>query len=402
MASTGVLMGGSAEVGAEPGASVPTGSPGAQLADTQAEARRISDRLDQLDTELEQLAEAYNATRVHLEDLQARIVDSNRRRDEAVAAADAARAQLAAYAVGAYVHGGDSDIEPVLLEGRGPEVGRRIEYVRVVSGQRRELLDGLDAADSSLARETDNLSAEQDGARELQAGLDRKRSDAEARVAEQQHLLDGVQGELAVLVQQEAARKAAEQQATAMARYAAAGPGSASASTSARGPSATPAPTPAVPGTPALAPAPGPVPPPAPTPPPTPPPAPAPPPVSSVPPPLPGAGAAVAAARAQLGVPYVWAGYNPSTGFDCSGLVQWAWGAAGRYLPHNAEMQYFATVRISADQLQPGDLVFYFAPIHHVGIYIGGGQMIHAPQTGDVVRIASIYTLTPVAFGRVV
>jgi len=94
------------------------------------------------------------------------------------------------------------------------------------------------------------------------------------------------------------------------------------------------------------------------------------------------------AALGQLGTPYVWAGSQPG-GFDCSGLVMWAFGQVGVALPHSSYAQYGYGVPVSRDQLQPGDLVF-FDGLGHVGIYIGGDQFVHAPHTGDVVKISSL------------
>jgi peptidoglycan DL-endopeptidase CwlO len=94
------------------------------------------------------------------------------------------------------------------------------------------------------------------------------------------------------------------------------------------------------------------------------------------------------AALGQLGTPYVWAGSQPG-GFDCSGLVMWAFAQVGVALPHSSFAQYGYGVPVSRDQLQPGDLVF-FDGLGHVGIYIGGNQFVHAPHTGDVVRISSL------------
>ena len=74
-------------------------------------------------------------------------------------------------------------------------------------------------------------------------------------------------------------------------------------------------------------------------------------------------------------------------GFDCSGLVAWAYAQVGVSLPHSTYAQYSMGVAVSQDQLQPGDLVF-FDGLGHVGIYIGGGQFVHAPHTGDVVKIS--------------
>ena len=97
---------------------------------------------------------------------------------------------------------------------------------------------------------------------------------------------------------------------------------------------------------------------------------------------------AVALARAELGVPYVWGGESPS-GFDCSGLVQYVYGRLGVALPRVAADQYGAGRHVSRSDLRPGDLVF-FDGLGHVGIYIGGGRFIHAPHTGTVVQISSL------------
>lgn len=100
------------------------------------------------------------------------------------------------------------------------------------------------------------------------------------------------------------------------------------------------------------------------------------------------------------GTPYRWGGETPGGGFDCSGLVLWAYAQAGRPgIPHSSRMQVSMGRRISVGELVPGDLVAYGSPVHHIGIYIGGGQYVHAPSTGDVVKTASIYRFngTPIA-----
>jgi cell wall-associated NlpC family hydrolase len=98
---------------------------------------------------------------------------------------------------------------------------------------------------------------------------------------------------------------------------------------------------------------------------------------------------AVDTAMAQRGKPYVWAADGPNS-FDCSGLVEYAYGAAGIGLPHSSFMQSQMGRSVSRSQLRPGDLVFFYSPVSHVGIYIGNGQMVHAPTTGDVVKISNI------------
>ena len=101
-----------------------------------------------------------------------------------------------------------------------------------------------------------------------------------------------------------------------------------------------------------------------------------------------GFSGAVGVAMAQLGKPYVWAASGPDT-FDCSGLVVYAFGAVGKSLPHSTYSLYAMGVPVSRDQLQPGDLVF-FDGLGHMGIYIGGDQFVHAPHTGDVVKISGM------------
>jgi cell wall-associated NlpC family hydrolase len=105
-------------------------------------------------------------------------------------------------------------------------------------------------------------------------------------------------------------------------------------------------------------------------------------------------GQAVALAYRFLGVPYVWGGESPS-GFDCSGLTMYVYGQLGIKLGHYTGFQYYAGLRVTRDQLEPGDLVFFHANSagvpQHEGMYIGNGSFIHAPHTGDVVKISSLF-----------
>jgi cell wall-associated NlpC family hydrolase len=108
------------------------------------------------------------------------------------------------------------------------------------------------------------------------------------------------------------------------------------------------------------------------------------------------AGPAIAAALSKLGAPYVWGAAGPSS-FDCSGLVQWSYLQAGLVLPRVSSDQWLATTPVPRDQMQPGDLLVYAydlgdaRTIHHIAMYIGNGQMVHAPHTGDVVRVVPVY-----------
>lgn len=116
-----------------------------------------------------------------------------------------------------------------------------------------------------------------------------------------------------------------------------------------------------------------------------------------------GAGAAIDFALDQLGDMYLWGGTGPNR-WDCSGLTQAAWAKAGVYLPHYSVAQYEQIRHIDEDELRPGDLIFWSidpddpGTIHHVGMYLGDGRMVHAPRTGKPVQIDSVYYWEPPDF----
>lgn len=105
---------------------------------------------------------------------------------------------------------------------------------------------------------------------------------------------------------------------------------------------------------------------------------------------IPAHGDVVAYAESRIGCPYVWGGSGPRT-FDCSGLAMWCYDKVGISLPHSSSEQRGCGQRVARKDLEPGDLVFFGSPVHHVGIYVGGGEMIEAPYTGARVRRASAF-----------
>jgi peptidoglycan DL-endopeptidase CwlO len=113
-----------------------------------------------------------------------------------------------------------------------------------------------------------------------------------------------------------------------------------------------------------------------------------------------GAKQAIAVALSQVGKPYQWGATGPGS-FDCSGLMMYAWRAAGRSIPRSSRTQFAGTRRIAVSQIKPGDLVFYGSPIHHVGMYIGNGNMVEASRRGVPVRVRSIFRRDLVGVGRV-
>jgi peptidoglycan DL-endopeptidase CwlO len=109
---------------------------------------------------------------------------------------------------------------------------------------------------------------------------------------------------------------------------------------------------------------------------------------------------AAQAACGKIGSPYVWGSSGPST-FDCSGLTMYAWGVAGKRLRHYTKWQYQDTKRITRSELRAGDLVWFYGDFHHMGMYVGGGWMVHAPHSGDKVRMKKIDDMPIVGYGRV-
>jgi peptidoglycan DL-endopeptidase CwlO len=111
------------------------------------------------------------------------------------------------------------------------------------------------------------------------------------------------------------------------------------------------------------------------------------------------AGVAVRTACAQIGKPYVWGADGPGS-FDCSGLTQYAWNAAGVSLTHFTGAQWREGTAVSRSDLRPGDLVFFYSDLHHVGIYVGNGLMVHASRSGVPVKMARIDRGVPYMGGR--
>jgi cell wall-associated NlpC family hydrolase len=111
------------------------------------------------------------------------------------------------------------------------------------------------------------------------------------------------------------------------------------------------------------------------------------------PPPAPNASvqAVLAAAYSAIGTPYQFGGASPETGFDCSGFTMWSWAHAGVSLPHSSAAQYGALPHVAREDLQPGDLLFFYSPVSHVAIYVGGGRMIHSSHPGTTVGVVPVY-----------
>jgi cell wall-associated NlpC family hydrolase len=311
------------------------------ISQKRAQAARLADEIERAATKQEIAAERVNNARIRAEAVHAGVADATAKMQAADQRAGEVKNELRTQAVATYIRSGQP---PAVATGGDPS--RAGAYVRVLAGAATDAIDQMRATKINMAQRRDELQRAQTQADAALAAVKADERAANAADAALRNTLAKVNGELAQLVTAEQNRRAGRNQSVAQKRVAGLkvsfGP---------------------VPG------------------------------VSA------GASNAVNYARAQVGKPYKWAGAGPDS-FDCSGLTMMAWKAGGVSLPHSSQSQYSGTTHVPLSAVQPGDLIFYYSDIHHVGIYVGGGQIIAATHTGDYVRQMSMYYSSPVGAGR--
>jgi peptidoglycan DL-endopeptidase CwlO len=338
------------------------------VASKQAEAQSIISQIGSLETQVSVAIERWNQANVKLVRIDN---DLKRSRFElGVARVNFKRAQvaLAKQAVDLYTSSdSNSTIEVLLGASNLDDLLNRIDTVNRVSDQTSAVVGDVKGFRTNVAAQTARLHRAENEQQQVVSQRAAEKRSIDAQLAERNRLLVSVRAEIEHLRAVEAARQAelARQARARLAAQAAAPPVVSTFAAAATG--AAPAVTETAPSA-------------------TPAPQPQPQPEAQAPPS--SHGGVVGVAMQYLGTPYVWGGASPG-GFDCSGLVMYAYAQVGVSLPHSSYAQYGMGVPVSYDQLQPGDLVF-FDGLGHVGIYIGGGQFIHAPHTGDVVKISSM------------
>jgi cell wall-associated NlpC family hydrolase len=331
--------------------------------DKRKEAQRIAAQIEALNNQSFDLGEEYGRVETELAEVDAEVAVAQKRVAELEAQVSSMRTAMQGFAVQSYIYGVQGDGVAAILGGTdAPAVAaQREQYTELVLGSSVSKIDELETVSQDAAQERQNLEAKQAKKRTLQKALADKKAEVDSSIAKAHDLQTEVKGELATLVAQEQARRA--QQAAARSRTSSGSSSSGGGGRSSGGGSGSSGRSSAPSGPRAGA---------------------------FVPSPSPGAGGAVAAAMSQLGVGYRYATAVPGVAFDCSGLTSWAWGQAGRGLPRNSRAQYAALPHVGQGDIQPGDLVFYYSPISHVGLYIGSGQMVHATHPGDVVKVAAV------------
>jgi cell wall-associated NlpC family hydrolase len=350
---------------------VQTGHAGADtVAGAKAKAAAIAATLAAAQNKMSALGQQYDAARTQLGTVNSDIAATKAAIVQKQQEVHHDTVVLRKAAITNYISDGTAATANPLFSTNAKTQGAASEYNEIASGDLHEEVSNLDTAKAKLNAQQAQLNVQQ---KQAQAAVAAEQAAVAAnQLVEQQQsaALAQENAEIATLVQQQqeaeqaAAAKAAQEQIeaaeAAQARALAAqnsAPTTRSSSSSSGGSSST---------TPARA--------------------------SYTPVPVAqGAAGAIAAARSQLGVPYVWGGETPGVGFDCSGLVQWAWRQAGVSLPRTSGAQFAATTPVSVADLEPGDLLFYGPDgSDHVAMYIGGGMMIEAPETGQVVHITPL------------
>ena len=310
-------------------------------------------QIQEIDGQLSHAIESYNFANVKLDRIKGELKSNSRHLTIARSSLKSAQSHLSERLVALYKTGGGGSTIDVILGAKSiDDLLNRIDAVDRVSEQDARVLREVKSFRSQVIQRKGRLERAQKAQVQLVADKAAQRQSIEGQLAERQQLLASIKDQIASL---EAAERRRQERlaAQAQARFTAA-----QREAEPEGATEQALVQPVTP-TEAIAPAPD-----------------------------ARYGGVVGIAMQFLGVPYVWGGASPS-GFDCSGFSMYVFAKIGVSLPHHAASQYGMGTPVSKDQLQAGDLVF-FNGLGHMGIYIGGGQFIHAPHSGDVVKISSL------------
>ncbi len=334
------------------------------IASKQAQARAVLAQIQQINSNMERARSAYDSATLQLRQIEGDLQLNTTRLGVARQSLDVARARVEARLRALYLNGNGGGTVEILLGAQNlDDLLNRIDAAKRVSRQDTQVLHLV----RGFRREIEQRQANLKNARATQTKLVAARAAEKRSIANQlseaNRLYGSIKGEIAKLRAEEARRQAilaAQARARFIAQLQAQRQQALQASAVVQNTSDT-QPTPPAGFIP----------------------------VEGPPPPPSQYGTVVGIALQYLGTPYVWGASGPGA-FDCSGFTSYVFAQVGVSLPHNAAAQYSYGVPVGRDQLEPGDLVF-FDGLGHVGVYIGGGNFVHAPHTGDVVKISSLY-----------
>lgn len=343
---------------AVPALAAPISSP--EIEAERARAQSVLDEIAAIDADLELAVDAYNGATYELGQIQAEIETNQRHLKLAKDSYRAAQRNLSERIVTLYENGEQDVIEVLLGSANLNDLLDRLDSAQRISSQDAQIIESVAKAKADIKQREKRLEQAQERQEEVVATRAAQRQSIEGQLAERQSLYASIKDQIVELeaaererrerLAAEARRREQERQEEQDRLAAAASEAGVSQAVVAQVASASPQ---------------G---------------------IGTAPASQLGA-RAVAISLQYLGIKYVWGAADPNVGFDCSGLVMYVYAQLGISLPHNAAMMYNTSgVPVSYSELQPGDLVFANS-LGHMGMYIGGGQYIAAPQTGDVVRI---------------
>lgn len=316
---------------------VGVGAPTQALADPAAvaqkkrEVRALKARLNQVEQRVSVAAERYNGARWRLSVIKGRLVKNQKVLEKAIEDLQASQRILGDRLDSLYRRPDPNLVEVLVSSGSLTDAVSELEGIERAGSEDAQVVGKVRRFRDSTRRVRVELAKDRDAASVQVQKAEAVKAQVEALLAQRQRMLENARADLRNAIQQERQRRAAQARSLSSSGY-----------TPFNGP-------------------------------------------------LPDGAGNAEAARIALsfqGVPYVWGGESPS-GFDCSGLATYAYRQIGKSVPHYTYAIWGMFPQVPYDQLQPGDLVF-FSGLGHMGIYIGGGNFVHAPQTGDVVRVQSM------------
>lgn len=316
-------------------------APGAavQVGDLQSQAAKVQADIQALDTDLERLIEGYNELNLKMNGINAELNDLRRQESAAQQSYNQRQDAVNKRLTATYKAGRDSLLEVLLATENFNDFVTRVVLIAKLAIRDQDMADSFKVSVTDLSSVQELVDAKKAEALTLRRQLEVKQAEIQGKLAERQQTLTGLDSSIAGIMEQERVRQEAERKTLEEALRAKLlswekydGP-------------------------------------------------------------LPTTDDAilnqlVETAATYLGVPYVWGGEHPSTGMDCSGFTQYVYKQHGINIPHYSGYQAVTGVAVALADIKPGDLIAFGDPVHHVGIYIGEGQFMHAPNSGDVVRIA--------------
>jgi len=302
------------------------------VTDALARLEAFKQELDELDRELGVAAEAYNASQIELADTKANVTSSQLDLENAEIAYDIQLEAMKQRIRDLYKNSSLDVLEVVFGSKSIADFVARVQFLSAISEANGDAVLALKAQRDHMRATSDAVKAAQEKAAEIEFRLKARKIEVELRIEEREAMLAEAEVDLIGLLNSDLAARAAEE--AALMRDVLSGANTAGIDLT--------------------------------------------------------RGGVVETALAYGGIPYVWAGETPSGGFDCSGLVLYVFRQHGVNLPHYSRLQFTMGEPVMPTDLRPGDTVFFGTPVYHVGIYAGGGYFIHAPRTGDVVKLSKL------------